>query len=549
MKPILAFRQRLQDIHAGALQSPLPNLAEEMADVTNALRKEYGDFARGGKDHHGIAMAVIAYRKTRELPTYRDLKYVCFGAASEYGVPLARIIEQEALFLPLLEQVEALASEPRKFRRCYQGLLKAYFRYPGTTTHHVEGKKNWLALRDLLARHLPVLLEQKPLLAWTEALHDHRNLLADEPCRPYGQALLAGDDRPIEELKERLGIDGDTWVMHELILAPIQAAIRLPDPEFVAQVLPLVKRLESHPLLVTRGLATLLRRYAECANRPEHHTLRDAALREWKSPWLEANRPLRHAQIGEEATAMVSLWLKQRTIQDFFQLLQADGQADRQRMEFWLKYAECMDEIWLALGQHSLSNNKADYCRIRRQMEGRYMALEGGSYSQDNAFLMKIGGYVFIEFGKQSNACHVFAADNLPFKPRQKSVLGTQDGLKNNYHPGHRAKLMHREGWQWEFANYLSNYADAVPGQAPGRKASPARPSPSPRTTGVAQKNQGIDVAELRTFCAAHGLRVDDHRDKGGALWVTGSSFDEDTVTVLRQAGFMLKQGKGWWLA
>ncbi len=550
------FQNRLQTINASVFNDAIPDLSEEMARSTQRLRAEYGDISRGAADGRGIALAVVAYMKSRSIPdSYRDLKYLCFGAGTEYGLPLTRIIEEPKLFIAIMDAVEYLISEPRKFRRCYQGLLKTYFRYPG---HLVEakGRKNWLLLRDFLFKHCHSLQKHKPALEWIQFLDEHKNLLCEAPCKRYGKALLDGDVSPIEELKDRLGIDDDTWVMQELILAPIQASTELSDDHFKPLVHELANRLDSHRLLASRGVATLLQRYSRCQEKQEHPILREMALREWKSPWLESNRPLWHAQIGIEATEMVSLWLKKRTIQDFFELLQTDGQADRQRMEFWLKYAEFMEEIWLALGTNSLYNNKSDYKRIRQQMEGRYMALEGGNYANDNAFLMKIGSYVFIEFGKQSNACHVYDADNLPFKPRQKSVLGTQDGLKNTYHPGHRGKLMHREGWQRDFSYFLSDKSGAVTGQeryprTKAKKLSTQGQEQKPvRSPNHQASRCEIDIVQLLSLCKTQGHISIDHRDRGGALWVYGSDFSSDMIKKLRQAGFQYKTGKhGWWLA
>ncbi|MCD2451120.1 EH signature domain-containing protein [Methylicorpusculum oleiharenae] len=560
MNSIATFRHRLLQINAEALASPIPDLSAEMARTTQRLKTEYGDISRGSGDQQGIATAVIGYLKNHHLLTYRDIKLVCFGVSSPYGTPLTQVIEHETLFPKLLKEVEILQPEPRKFRRCYQGLLKGYLRYPGLQTDNIYGRKNWFALREFLAQNCKALNKQKPVTEWSQALYEHRNLLADNPCKPYGKAMLGGDMSVIEELRNRLGVDDDTWVMNELILAQVQAATALKDPEFVLQVLPLVKLLERHSLLITKGLSLLLRRYVVCKVHTEHHTLREAALREWKSPWLEANKPMWYGQIGEAATNMVSLWLKRRTIQDFFELLQADGQADRKRMEFWLKYAEAIDDIWLALGQHSLYNNKPDYKRIRQNMAGRYMALEGGSYNQDNAFLMRIGGYVFIEFGKQNNACHVFLADNLPFKFGQKSVLGTQDGLKNKEHPGHRRTLSHREGWQGEFTDFLRYHANATPGENKPKPvssivashiSSSTVPSVKPRVHSIPIQNEQakpLDIKQLQEFCISHNLHFDDHRDKGGAFWVRASETHEPASTMLKSVGFRYKEGRGWWL-
>jgi len=210
MNPIADFRNRLFQINTEVLLTPFPDLSAEMARTTQLLRVEYGDISRGAGDLQGIAAAVIAYLKNHDLPTYRDTKYVCFGVSSPYGNPLTRVIEHETLFPKLLNVVELLQAEPRKFRRCYQGLLKAYLRYPGQHTESVYGHRNWLVLREFLAQHCKALKQQKPLMEWTQALYEHRNLLAENPCKPYGKALLTGDMSVIEELKSRLGVDDDT---------------------------------------------------------------------------------------------------------------------------------------------------------------------------------------------------------------------------------------------------------------------------------------------------------------------------------------------------
>lgn len=560
MKLIDDFRQRLLQINIDQLSTPIPDLSEEMARTTQKLRSEYGDISKGVANQKGISLAVGEYLHSQQLISYQDTKYVCFGVSSSYGLPPTRLIEHDSLFIQLLKQVESLQTEPRKFRRCYQGLLKAYFRYPGHQTENKAGNINWLLLRKFLAKHCKSLSEQVPVLEWTQALYDHRNLLSDDPCKAYGKKLLDGDQSVVDELKNRLGIDDDTWVMNELVLAQVQAAAKLKDADFVGHVKPLLELLDKHKLLITRGLIGLLVRYAACKEHPEHAMLRDVALREWKSPWLQAHKPIWNGHVGEEATEMVSIWLKKRTIRDFFELLQSDGQADRQRMEFWLQYAEQIDDIWLALGEHSLYNNRPDYKRIRQNMAGRYMELTGGNYAQDNAFLMEIGGFVFIEFGKQNNACHVFAANKLPFKFGQKSVLGTQEGLKNTNHPGHRKKLFHREGWQYDFTNFLRSYANAVPG------AAKPKPKPTPKATSTntsvskeksssitqtkpnaVERAKPLTIEQVQVLCAANKLHFDDHRSMGGAFWVRVQETDPIISTTLKNSGFQYKKDKGWW--
>lgn len=561
MNPIHSFRERLREINHETFQTPFPDLSHEMALSTQALQREFGGIAQVPAHEHSIESAVLVYLNTQQLNTFRDIKYICFGVSSPYGEKSTRLIEHETLFKNVLKTVEQLQTEPRKFRRCYQGLLKSYFNYHGHDTQLATGRRNWLILRDFLAQHCQALAKQKPVMDWTQALFQHKNLLEDAPCKPYAKALLAGDLTIVDELKNRLGVDDDTWVMDELIMARVQASTALKDADFLQQVSPLIQLLEKHTLLITKGLALLLRRYEKCPDRPEHHSLCDTALREWKSPWLEANKPMWHAQIGETATNMVKLWLTKQHIKDFFELLQADRQADTQRMEFWLQYAEAIEDFWLALGSFSFNNQQADYKRIRKQMEGHCMRLEGSNQNYDNAFLMKIGNFVFIEFGKPNNACHVFSSNNLPFIAGQTSVSGTQSGLKNTRHPGWQGKLSHFDGWQQEFAKTLLKYANATPikNQSHQRTFSASTrtsPSSSESQNGKLTEESSrsnyqlkpIDIDRLREFCAIHNLHVDDHRKHGGAVWVRTSDKQPTIADALRNAGFQYQQTKrAWW--
>lgn len=560
MNPIHSFRERLRQINHEVLQAPFPDLSHEMALSAQALQREFGDIGTAPADQHSIESAVLAYLNTRQLSTFRDIKYICFGVSSPYGAESTRLIEHEVLFTDLLKTVEHLQTEPRKFRRCYQGLLKSYFNYRGYASELATGGKNWSILRDFLAQHCQVLAKQKPVMDWAQALYQHKNLLADAPCKPYAKALLAGDLTVVDELKNRLGVDDDTWVMDELVLAHVQASTALKDAEFVQQISPLIQLLEKHTLLISKGLALLLRRYEACVDRPEHHGLRDTALREWKSPWLEANKPMWHAQIGETATNMVKLWLTKQHIKDFFVLLQADRQADTQRMEFWLQYAESIEDFWLALGSFSFNNQQADYKRIRKQMEGHCMRLDGSNQNNDNAFLMKIGNLVFIEFGKPNNACHIFNANNLPFSPGQNSISGTQSGLKNTRHPGWQDKLSHFDGWQQEFAKTLLKYANASPmkNQSHQRTFSASiRTSPSSsesqngkltdESSNSKHQLRPINLEKLREFCATFNLHFDDHRKHGDGIWIYTSDERPRISNALKIFGFRYKQDKGWW--
>ena len=529
------FRSRLSLINAGIFVQSLPSHEDEMAKTTQQLRHWVGGAGGGVKDERGIAVAVAAYLKSGIISSYRDAKYLCFGVTTPHAQNQKRIIEDETLVKGLLTHVKGYTNQPRKFRRCYQGIFRGYLRYPGHRSEHQIGQRCWRLMREFLADYANLVIETKPEVDWTATLGQHLNLLRENPCAPYGEKLLQGDHSVLKDLKEKLGIDDETWVMSELVLSQVAAATAIQnDDHFKSHISQLVTLLGNHPLLVNAGIAALLKRYALCDDRSENTSLREIALSKWKSPWLDTNKALWHAHIGEEATDMVGLWLKQRSIRDFFELLQADGSADGDRMEFWLPYAEVIEEVWLALGYHSQINNNQDYKRIRQEMDGRWMRLEGPNHNADNAFLMKIGGHLVIEFARQNNACHVFDANYMPFNLGQRSVLGTQEGLKNKYHPGHRQTLMHKSGWQFEFANYLKWSLGVTPAEKVARRHKrstvSSRSSGNPiQTSGytTSQSNDPIhrlahdqELELLKKICAVHGARVVDKRETSGEIFV-----------------------------
>lgn len=556
------FQRQLLKINLELFSLPFPTWTREMAKTTQCLRVEFGDISYGTHNQKGIADAVSEFLKCGQLANYRDTKYVCFGIASHYGNSRIKLIEHERLFPKLLDTVKSISGEPRKFRSCYQGLLTGYFRYPGLRTESDVGKMNWGHLRTFLHENHESLKRHTPVIEWVQALDAHRNLLTDTPCKPYIKAVLGGDMSVIEELKKRLGIDDDTWVMDELVMEQVRTATNFQDKDFIEKVSPLLKVLEHHPLLLTEGLALLIKRYEQSADRPEHEALRDVSVREWGSPGLDRNKPLWHAKVDEPATQMVSVWLNKNTIRDFFELLQTNGQADRERMEFWLQYADQIDDIWLALGDGSIYNQNPDYKRIRHNMSNRYMGLTdiNGNLANDNAFIMRIGGFVFIEFGRQNNACHVFSKDNLPFTSGQERVSGTRNGLKNTNHPGHQIRLTHNQRWQGVFAAFLRNKANATPGQSkPDTRNSKNHQSdhvtiPN-KVTAVPQKfkrTTNLDMSKLRKISYDYNLIIDDRRSQGEELWLL-IPFNVQVLTHeitqnLSREGFEFKEGIGWWL-
>ncbi len=524
----------------------------DLASIQNAgraVRKQFGELSSAGPgDERSIGVSVLAYHRSGDLPNYREAKYVCFGIANSYGRDEYCLIEDRKLFPRLLTHVDQYKQEPRKFRRCYQGLLSGYFEYPGLVSPSQDGKSNWTDLQGYLKGNLTFVQRQEPPVEWTKTLGEHANLFTDAPCLRYGDALLMGDTRDIDTLREKLALTDRSWILQEIIIAQIEAATKKSDADFKEHIRRLLALIDPLELLRSKGLARLLQRYHKCSEPLENIDLRDFSLKHWGSPMLQVKRQTWSAWVQEPVIKMVDTWLKLRSIEDFFALLAQDGQARRDRLEFWLRYVDAIDDLYFALGTNARQNNTPDYKRIREHMKGHWMSLGGAGVSADNnAFLMRIGNSLFVEFGKHGNASHVFQYDNLPFRLGSGFVDGTGDGLKNTYHPGHQAKMTHHQGWESEFEWTIKRLTGARP-------IAPKIKTPQP----IAQNTHRVEqpstphpssfIETLRKLASANGYTVVDHTSKGGNLWVEAPySVNNSFRQLLEKWGFKFKSGKGWW--
>lgn len=548
MKEIDQLRQRLQ-----ATNQPLFNM-EHWSDTTRitkirqTLERDAGSTRISPNDLLTFQEAIIKYRHSAVTPNYLDVQYCCRGLATPFDGYC--LLEDTKQFLRLIQIISSYDKKYREFRKCYQGLLSSYFGYD----QHIEGRSNWLTLRTFLVENLAFIKLQYPPIKWIQTLNEHKNLLFDNPCQRYSHKLLNSDDSEFNAIKTSLGISVKSWVIQEIVAAQISTAIACNDADFHTHLPHLLTLLEKHSTLRNISLAQLLDRYANSQNTAENVLLRNFALQHWGNPWLASKRQVWQTWVKDPVIKMVEKWLKLRALEDFFALLADDGTARKERLDFWVRYVDEIDEVYFALGKNTAFSPKADYKEIRRYMDGRWMHLEGAG-GGTNAFLMRIGDYLFIEFSVHGNACHVFDYHNRPFELGGSAitVMGTQQQLKNTQHYGHREKLPHPEGWQSNFHYVIHKLTRKVPASVPTIRAN--RPTPHITVTRHPIQQPLLDtplafsITNVSDFCQANGrYTVIDNRNRGGNLWIEAPEHPPSIVLKqLTQWGFTYKTNKGWW--
>ena len=377
-----------------------------------------------------IAKAVTAFRETGSLLRFRDLKYVCLGAASiDLNDSRDCLLGEEQLLKLILHLAETLP-EARRQLKCFQALLHSYWSFP---LHHPDlteaAVSGLAAFRDWLARRLIALDSldiHKP--AWFVTLSQHAHLLTEQACLSYVAGLLEGDGSALQHAVDELAIPVDSWVIEEAMLAAIGALVALKDDDFI-QRLPQILTVSTGQTalfvprtLVVRCIARMLTRYARCAKVSEQAELFGMALSVLGNPWLrratwEVQVRDDHGWPDELARVMVSAWLKRRLISDFFELYCQSDAA--RRLAYWLRFDPFIDDLWLAIKPPSESRDAMRFGTCRRLAKGRLLEPneEAGA-----ALYMRIGDFVAMEFAATEQAALLFRWDSLT--PEQAMLLG-----------------------------------------------------------------------------------------------------------------------------
>ena len=505
------------------------------------VEKVHGDSSIPQIATETILEAISRFRTSGCIEGFRELRNICLGVGAVNASGWC-VLSDQSLSDAVFRAAEG-QSNPRRKVRAFQALLFAYWTFPvhasGTSEAALRG---WRELRTWLESEYRRITRRADLAPpWFLALSRHRNLLTDKPCDKYGAEFLRGDASGLESARKDLSIPEDSWVFEEVLLAQMRAASSLGDGAFRAtlnRLIPLAtgktEMSVSEPLKI-KCVAILVSRYARCADTSEDADLRDAATTTIGNPWVhrlkwqawvrDDNGP------DEGAREMVLGWLSRRLIKDFFELLSADGMNDRRRLTYWLRFAPYVKGgMWFALGSSTHMRLTTQFADFYKRAKDHILRLDGGG-ADNNAFLMRIGDYLAVEFGESGNAFYLYRWDSLsPSLVKMLGSGGLRSGagivdLKNKDvsvdNLRHTDSPVALKSWEQKFDDVLMPLLGWEPEQRPA--CVPALEAAIGAT---------IDVKDLR-------------RD-GGALWIKELDGASPRARRLQRMGFKFRAGRGW---
>jgi hypothetical protein len=173
------------------------------------------------------------------------------------------------------------------------------------------------------------------------------------------------------------------------------------------------------------------------------------------------------------------------------------------------------------------------------------VVLLDGATAGNNAFVMKIGQLLIVEFGETGNAAYMFNAKTPPFK--FMGALHLRSDLKNGRNLG---TLKHQDGqekWEQKFRRVINEHA-GIMGRDLNRMDSEGdrlRTESVHAAGGVFTPNNFQQL--FRSFCAERGLRFVDNRGKGGNLIVYADAANPRISGTLGQWGFKFDSHSSVW--
>lgn len=381
---------------------------------------------------------------------------------------------------------------------------------------------------------------------WLEVVTRHRKVLGDEPAADYAAEWLVHESETLEELVEHARIPERSWFWSDLVEDILVRAADESDAEFIRLMPRLLELSKRFPASVDRILAGVVNRYALTETPILHSELLDLLLSRWGSPQLEASdTAFRWSHASENAVLMVSQWLAEEDLRDFFAIIQSSrrtlSQLDQRRLNYWLRFTKRMSATRLVLGRGYEDSTNPDIRKFVAKRKARISWLRDTA-RENLAILMRMGDYYAVEFAQSGNACYVYHAQDLPFTFRD-SFFAAAD-LRDQGKAC--ARIIHNGTWELKFDETLWGLGIRPNSVAGGNESQPALRRPN-----VRPDHEDLDpklVPKLERELSRLEKRTVDNRPKGGSYWIELKGVPSPALVAgMKMAGYRYARGRGFY--
>ncbi|MNZ19477.1 hypothetical protein D3C78_365050 [compost metagenome] len=556
---------------------------EQVAKQAVEAEKLFQGYAKARPSKENAYAAALAFLREQSLDSWqRDM------VASALAEPIREYSGATVLASPKLKQLLGSYEEEVKrgelWRLTWYGLLMSYFAFDHSAGKGAQATQGWEVLREFLARTWPLLDRQagsQHVPDWLDTLRREAEILSALPADKYAKAYLAGDTEPANRIAADLGVPPSSWFWHALVLGAVRSATASGDDEFRQLVPRLIQLIQNKPVYRDEAVELILVRYHQCKEAPQDELLRDFVVQPtvWKNPKLRAaGIATAWNRVPEPVWQMVLGWVNERNLKDFFDILAARNKADQGRLAFWSQYLKQISWTRLIFGSDTmaLKNTNAAVRNLIASEEGAYARLTEND--DVDAFVMRIGKYIAVEFSKKPNAAYLYKEAGLKFDLHRKYFSGGTVDLKyGHYDSGESSvniKIVHTPGWEgraaaklkqlgiepdrggWSAGSYTRQASAEASHQtssgaswiSPDATRNPAQTQPKTIPPQSIASAAGPDMDSLAALVRRYpSAWIDDKRSTGGRLWVEDSSQGLPLATELKSRGFKWANKRQAW--
>lgn len=494
--------------------------------------------------------AIAALRQLKALTRY-DWQLIFAGLSDkdpDAAFPI--LLEDDTLYSRVEQEIQQRIDRKNLKRREWKFLCSSYFGYHSKKP---DENNNWRSLRDLLRIGYGVVKSQaRKEKSWMKIIDHYGDLFTPEAGSLLADKMISGKFVDFSALENVVQVPDNSWLWYRAFVVLLSKVLELDDEAFKLQLphlLELARQRERYKNIILR--ACLTQYYRSSYRSTPHPQLKQIALDSWGSPQLRSKQNLwlnhlKDPNTSEKICGMVRSWLAKEDLTHFFQLLKGNGDVDQARLFYWLRFANQMGFTRIVMGQDARNDMHSDFVAFRQKNKGRLSHLLGGA-SADNAVIMQVGDYLFVEFSRTGNALYVYKSSETPFDP-EKNELHLNDelkcgGLKFRHAPtavGYSDK--HLTGWMVTYEDMLRQRGiKYIPTdmQASSHPAQNFKYSSAPT-----QKNSKTErEQDIQQFLRGLKASISDKRALGGALHVRLSERDPKVIAKLTRLGFKPKHG------
>lgn len=495
-------------------------------------------------------------RFNSHLPLSRQEWRMVLSGLSDRAIEDIQVLDSPSLFSRVVNQLRDDIQNNQFRRREWFSLCFSYFSFTHTNP---QENPQWLMLRQQIVKGYDVICRQQVREKdWMRVVNAQKELFTDNAGTQLAKQLFNGEIKNLAHLQVIAQIPDSSWLWTKIMAYVCSQIVQLDDDELQSHIPSLIEIGKSYPNYRDRIFAACLTRYSKARFRDiPHLPLKTASFEAWGSPQLRSKNNVWLHHVDESVAQMVKGWFARQDLEHFFSLLQGSAQVDRARLAYWLRFVNQMSYTRVILGGDARANGQTDFVEFRKANRGRLGYLDGGT-SADNAVIMQIGDYYFVEFSRVGNACYVHKA-NSRFNPEQQTLHLSLE-LKDTHKDVFVAKYNHSGPWQARFDHELSRLGikpdNALPSDLNGRSAQTTLepgivkqprhihrfPATAPSTslnTSDADIEESF-MSELREVLKGIDHYIQDHRNKGGAVHVMLTQPDSKVLAGLRRLGFKM---------